>query len=86
VLSNDTPAAATVIAGRSVGIAAAPVPDLAQVRAILKATLRRSTRGRMIAGRSGKPRGLIFVLSCTRSWALPQHARVRPPDVFTFTW
>jgi hypothetical protein len=38
------------------------VPDPVQVRAILRATLRRATRGRMMAGRSGKPRGLIFLL------------------------
>jgi hypothetical protein len=42
--------------------AARPVPDMAQVRAIVGATLRRATRGRMEAGRLGRPRGLIFVL------------------------
>ncbi|HKQ56771.1 MAG TPA: hypothetical protein VJY35_02780, partial [Candidatus Eisenbacteria bacterium] len=38
------------------------VPDPAQVRALLVATLRRATRGSMTAGRRGKPRGLIFLL------------------------
>jgi ABC-2 type transport system permease protein len=36
--------------------------DRAQVGAILRATLRRATRGKMLSGRSGKPRGLVFLL------------------------
>ncbi|MBI1795446.1 MAG: hypothetical protein HYR74_00170 [Candidatus Eisenbacteria bacterium] len=42
-----------------------PVPDgidRAQVRAILRTTIRRATRGKMLAGRSGRPRGLVFML------------------------
>jgi len=50
-------------AGGAVTPAARPVPDLAQVRALVSATLRRATRGRMVAGRLGRPRGLIFVLA-----------------------
>lgn len=63
-----------------------PVPDPAQVRAILMASLRRATRGRMIAGRSGKPRGLIFVLVMygVLGLLLSLLAFTRP-DVFTFT-
>jgi ABC-2 type transport system permease protein len=82
-----TPAAATDIAGPEPSrIASRPVPDLAQVRAILKATLRRSTRGRMIAGRSGKPRGLIFVLVmyAVLGGFLSMLAFAHP-DVFTFS-
>jgi hypothetical protein len=63
-----------------------PVPDLAQVRAILTATLRRATRGNMVAGRRGKPRGLIVMLSMYGVMGLLlgllPFAR---PDAFTFS-
>ncbi len=66
--------------------AARPVPDLSQVRTILRVILRRSTRGRMIAGRSGKPRGLIFVLVMygVLGGFLSMLAFAHP-DVFTFS-
>jgi hypothetical protein len=45
------------------GSAAAAALDPAQVRAILKATLQRSLRSTMSAGRHGQQRGLIFLLA-----------------------
>lgn len=74
--------------GRSRGgpRSADPVPDAHQVRVILKATLRRATRGRQVAGRSGKPRGLIFVLAmyAVLGFLLSLLAFTHP-DVFTFS-
>ena len=75
--------------GTASAVARAPegrVPDPRQVKAILKSTLRRATRGRMIAGRSGKPRGLIFVLIMygVLGFLLGLVAFTRP-DVFTFS-
>jgi ABC-2 type transport system permease protein len=65
---------------------ARPVPDLVQVRAILITSLRRATRGRMIAGRSGKPRGLIFVLAMYGVLGLLLSLlALTHPDVFTFS-
>ena len=64
---------------------ATPLPDMAQVWAILRATLRRATRGRMMAGRSAKPRGLIFVLAMygVLGFILSLVVTVHP-DLFTF--
>ena len=83
---TSQPAPTVVAALQPPGMPGRPVPDLAQVRALLKATLRRSTRGRMIAGRGGKPRGLIFVLVMygVLGGFLSMLAFAHP-DVFTFS-
>jgi hypothetical protein len=69
------------------GPAAAPtrIPDAVQIKAILRATLRRATRGRMMASRSSKPRGLIFVLAmyAVLGFILSLVVAVHP-DIFTF--
>lgn len=83
---SASPAATAVEAAGRPRLPEPPVPDLGQVRAILMATLRRSTRGRMVAGRSGKPRGLIFVLVMygVLGGLLSMLAFARP-DVFTYS-
>ena len=72
--------------GATPGAVIGPVPDRVQVRAILKTTLLRSMRGRMMAGRSGKPRGLIFLLIMygVLGLVLGMLAFVHP-DVFSYS-
>ena len=67
-------------------MSAGRVPDPTQVKALLAATLRRATRGSMVSGRRGKPRGLIFLLSMygVMGFLLGLVAFVHP-DVFTFS-
>ncbi len=63
-----------------------PAPDPVQVKAILRATLRRAMRGGMMASRSGKPRGLIFLLVMYAVLGLVIGLLAfNHPDVFSFS-
>jgi len=83
---NATPATPVVDPVAGAGAGRYPVPDRAQVRAILKTTMLRSMRGRMMAGRSGKPRGLIFlvVMYGVLGIVLGMLAFIHP-DVFSYS-
>lgn len=63
-----------------------PVPDPNQVKAILRTMLRRAQRGHMLAGRSGKPRGLIFLVVMYGVLGLVVGLLAfSRPDTFTFS-
>ena len=61
-------------------------PDPRQVKALLLATLRRATRGTSVAGRRGRPRGLLFLLfSYGVMGLLLGLLPFVHPDVFTYS-
>lgn len=62
-----------------------PVPDGEQVAAIVRVALRRATRGQALAGRGGKPRGLIFLLVLyTALGLIIGMTAFSRPNVFTY--